>query len=177
MSSASKSRHLRETCDDRAKTLGSSMKDKICRSVSRYSRGSHNAIKGCTHAQTQLVRETCKGVLFEKRADKLMHKAKLGAGAEIQQVGQYPCALGARTVLEVLADLRQEEVLVIGGVTPVRLAVGRPRGSSGSGRRRRGSGDLLLIHVGGGRRHAGRRRPSKMPRLSHLVEARIGDGG
>lgn len=52
-----------------------------------------------------------------------MHKAQLLASAQVEQIGKDSCALGAGTVLEVLANLGEKEVLVVGGIAPVRLVM------------------------------------------------------
>lgn len=66
-----------------------------------------------------------------------------------------------------LTDFGKKEVLVVGRITPVRLAVSRARRRGGSRGRWRGASELL-IEIGGRRRHAGGWGPSHMPLLRKL---------
>lgn len=106
------------------------------------------------YSQAQLVGKACEGVLLKQRADKLMDKAELLTGAEVEQVGEDARPLRPGAVLEVLADLGKEEVLVVCCVAPVGLVVRRARRCGRGRRRRRRAGELLK--VGRGRRAGGR---------------------
>lgn len=108
-----------------------------------------------------------------------MDKAQLLTGAQIQEVGQHAGSLGSGAVLKVLPHGRKEEVLIISGITPVRLVVGGARRCSWSRWRRRRASQLRLefmLEVGGRCRHARCWRTSDMTLLMlgcSLVEALI----
>lgn len=52
-----------------------------------------------------------------------MDKTQLLTCTEIQEVGQDPRSLRAGTVLKVLSDLGEEEILIVSCVAPVWLAM------------------------------------------------------
>ncbi len=174
MSSLRRSRHRFETCDARARTFGSSMNDSIW-TVST-TQAWPGIVEIIMYPKTKLVRQAGERILLQQRADKLVNKAQLLAGAEIEHVGQDPRALRARAILKVLPQLGEEEVLIICSVAPVRLAMGRAWGGRRRRRRRWRPGELL-VEVGSWRGHAWGRRPSNLPLLpGQLLEPRIHRG-
>jgi hypothetical protein len=52
-----------------------------------------------------------------------VHKTQLLTCAEVKEVGQDSSSLGARAILEVLSNLGQEEVFVVGGIAPIGLEI------------------------------------------------------
>ena len=90
-----------------------------------------------TYPQAELVGEDVERVLLQQRADKLVYKAQLLTGAQLQNVGQRPGPLGARALGE--EELECRDVLVVLGIAVV--PAGPPQCWAGRcGRGRRGWG-------------------------------------
>src|SRR4051812_48345977 len=107
MSSLRRSLHLRDTCEARASTLGSSIKERICaRSATALFLKRHP-----TYPQAELVWKNIEWIFLQERADKLVYKAQLLAGAEFEDVSQRSRPLRTSALGEVEAKYRK--VLVI----------------------------------------------------------------
>lgn len=98
-----------------------------------------------TNSKTQFIWESSEWILLQQRADKLVHKAQLLTGAEVQQIRQQPPPLSTVALDKVLANCSKVGLLGFVGALPIRPRVGWSWGCRRRGWRWWRAGNLIEV--------------------------------
>lgn len=98
-----------------------------------------------TNSKTQFIWESSEWILLQQRADKLVHKAQLLTGAEVQQIRQQPPPLSTVALDKVLANRSKVGLLGFVGALPIRPRVGWSWGCRRRGWRWWRAGNLIEV--------------------------------